>query len=79
MLEFHYDEQGHDKGKGEKRKIVETRCQKVPEPAKKHFDFRALAETATVPSIDKQPSLPVTSTSNATSVVWSTNTSHKEQ
>ena len=83
MLEFHYDEQGHDEGKGEKRKAVETRYQKVPEPAKNRhqFDFRALAETATVPSVDKfkQPALPVASASNATSVVWSTNTSHKKQ
>ena len=77
MLEFHFDEQGLNKrGEGSKNDT-----HKVPEQPKKYhgMDSRTLAESAAVPSMDEQPSMPVVSASNATSSVWSSKLSGNSQ
>ena len=81
MLEFHYDEQCH----GKNEKLVErdrkNKYQRVPDTTttNRHLsaDFRA-TESAAVPSLAEQPSIPTASASNAVHSAWNSATSNKQ-
>ena len=78
MLEFHYDEQGH--GKTEERNR-QTKYQRVPDTTTttRHLgtDFGA-TESAAVPSLAEQPSIPNALANDAIHTAWNSVMSNKQ-
>lgn len=82
ILEFHYDEQGH----GQNEKLVErdrkNKYQRVPDATtttNRHLgaDFGA-TESAAVPSLAEQPSIPTASASDDVHSAWNSTTTTKQ-
>lgn len=80
MVEFHYDEQGHGRDEKHAERDRKNKYQRVPDSStNKHLgiDFGA-AESATVPSLAEQPSLPPASASDTLHSAWNSAVSNKQ-
>ena len=81
MLEFHYDEQGHDKSEKPVERDRKNKYQRVPDTTatNRHLgaDFGA-TESAAVPSLVEQPSIPAVSASDAVHLAWNSATNNKQ-
>ena len=80
MLEFHFDEQGLDRG--EDPTLTNNKSQRVPETSsagylKRLGVNRVPVELSAVPLLTEQSSMPVVSASNAAHSVWSSATTNK--